>query len=214
MNSVAVLCLVQDASLRERLIAFAALANASLFTYASPDELLMARHPLRAGLLVLEKFDAAKDELLGYIEQLAFHTRVVLIADNIEIPFAVQAVKCGCADVLLHEHDLTERLQHHLAEESAYVARTASLQQQLNSLSARERDVFKLMVAGASVKQVAATLGIAPKTASEHVSRILEKMRVANPAQLLWRLYQKLSTSLDPRLRGWLSYNLSQEQVS
>lgn len=43
-------------------------------------------------------------------------------------------------------------------------------------LTPRERDVLMLVVAGYSDKAIAATLGIARKTASNHVSSLLRKL--------------------------------------
>jgi DNA-binding NarL/FixJ family response regulator len=62
-------------------------------------------------------------------------------------------------------------------------------------LTSREREVLRLLVAGRSDREIATTLFISRKTASNHVSRILDKLAVENRAaavakafseQLIW----------------------------
>lgn len=55
----------------------------------------------------------------------------------------------------------------------------------LEGLSPRELEVFSLLVAGKTVTATAAELGLSVKTASTHKARILLKMGMSNPAQLV-----------------------------
>jgi DNA-binding NarL/FixJ family response regulator len=50
----------------------------------------------------------------------------------------------------------------------------------LASLTAREREVLRLIAAGRSNREIASVLFIAPKTASVHVSNILGKLGAAS----------------------------------
>ena len=50
----------------------------------------------------------------------------------------------------------------------------------LASLTAREREVLRLIAAGHSNREIASVLFIAPKTASVHVSNILGKLGAAS----------------------------------
>jgi DNA-binding NarL/FixJ family response regulator len=50
----------------------------------------------------------------------------------------------------------------------------------LAGLTARERDVLRLLAAGRSNREIASALFIAPKTASVHVSNILAKLGAAS----------------------------------
>lgn len=54
----------------------------------------------------------------------------------------------------------------------------------LARLSARERDVFMLLVRGRAPKQIAAELGIGVKTAYVHRSSVMEKLGVRNEVEL------------------------------
>ena len=55
----------------------------------------------------------------------------------------------------------------------------------LDRLTAREREVFQLAAEGKTTKQVAALLGISPKTAENHRTRILEKLGLHGTAELV-----------------------------
>jgi HD-GYP domain-containing protein (c-di-GMP phosphodiesterase class II) len=52
-----------------------------------------------------------------------------------------------------------------------------------NGLTAREVEVLRLVARGLSNKQIAAVLGIAPKTAGSHIEHIYRKIDAANRAQ-------------------------------
>ena len=52
-------------------------------------------------------------------------------------------------------------------------------------LSARERQVLQLIAEGKSTKEVAAVLGVSPKTAESHRNRIMEKLNTHGTAALV-----------------------------
>ena len=55
----------------------------------------------------------------------------------------------------------------------------------LAALSARERDVFRLVVRGMTARQIAAALGIGPKTVETHRERILKKLALHSVVDLV-----------------------------
>jgi DNA-binding NarL/FixJ family response regulator len=74
-----------------------------------------------------------------------------------------------------------------LAEEADTLARRAGLRTGSHPaavgndiLTAREREVLRLVAEGRSNSRIAESLYISPKTASVHVSRIIAKLQVAN----------------------------------
>lgn len=56
-----------------------------------------------------------------------------------------------------------------------------------DGLTAREREVLALLAEGASNKQIARTLGLSLKTVQNYVSRILDKLQVADRTQAALR---------------------------
>jgi len=54
-----------------------------------------------------------------------------------------------------------------------------------NKLTAREKEVFKLIVKGRSRKIIAETLSISPKTVDRHRSNLMEKLNVRKEAEIV-----------------------------
>lgn len=64
-------------------------------------------------------------------------------------------------------------------------------------LSARERDVARLLVKGISNKEIAQTLGIKVVTAKRHVGNILRKLGVRNRTQAALCLADAAGVAMD-----------------
>ncbi|MCH7753224.1 MAG: helix-turn-helix transcriptional regulator [Planctomycetes bacterium] len=56
-------------------------------------------------------------------------------------------------------------------------------------LTPREREIMDLLVAGQSMKQIAAKLQISLPTCSKHRTSVLEKLEVENDVQLVRRIH-------------------------
>jgi FixJ family two-component response regulator len=65
------------------------------------------------------------------------------------------------------------------------------LRRRLETLTPREREVLKLVVAGKLNKQIADNLGNAEKTIKVHRGRVMQKMRADSVADLV-RMTEKL----------------------
>ncbi len=65
------------------------------------------------------------------------------------------------------------------------------------SLSPREETILQWTLSGASSRQIAGALGIAPKTVENHRARILQKFNVRNTAALVNTLYERRLTTLE-----------------
>ncbi len=68
------------------------------------------------------------------------------------------------------------------------------------ALSARQREVAKLIAAGASTRDIAEKLSLSPRTVETHVATIFEKLGVRTRAQLIALL--AADTAVDPRTEG------------
>jgi FixJ family two-component response regulator len=67
----------------------------------------------------------------------------------------------------------------------AVETRAAEVRARIDTLTARERQVFALVVTGMLNKQIAAELGIVEKTVKVHRGRVMEKLRAGSFAELV-----------------------------
>ena len=115
---------------------------------------------------------------------------VVFVTGVGDVRSSVSAMRAGAVDFLskpVEQQELLEAVHRALArgrEAHAIAHEVAALEQRMASLTERERDVFKLVVAGYLNKQIAADLGIAEKTVKVHRARVMRKMAVKSVAAL------------------------------
>jgi two-component system response regulator NreC len=75
-----------------------------------------------------------------------------------------------------------ERVLHQAALQALVARAIRPIVPPVESLSAREREILDHLADGATSKEIAVTLGLAPKTVENHRARILDKLGVANSA--------------------------------
>jgi DNA-binding NarL/FixJ family response regulator len=99
----------------------------------------------------------------------------------------VDAVRVAAAGEALLSPGATRRL---IAEFASQPKPQIPSDEQLDELTAREREVMTLVAAGLSNDEIAERLVISPATAKTHVSRVLGKLDVRDRAQLVAVAYQ------------------------
>ncbi|KPK18237.1 MAG: hypothetical protein AMJ67_10965 [Betaproteobacteria bacterium SG8_41] len=175
-----------DDSLRRALERLLSAEGYAVETFAS-TEAYLARPPHDGlGCLLL-------DVAMPGIDGLALQARlardadalpIVFLSGNADIPASVRAMKLGAVDFLTKPADDENLLA---AIGAALGRRAAQLQGQarLAALSAREREVMRLVVQGLRNKQIAAQLGITEKTVKVHRAHVMEKTGARSLAELV-----------------------------
>jgi FixJ family two-component response regulator len=126
---------------------------------------------------------------------------LVFISGRADVQSGVQAMKGGAVDFLekpVSDDTLLAAVARGLEqdrERRARQAERAQLQERLDTLTPRERDVFGLIVTGLLNKQVGARLGTTEKTVKVHRSRVMQKMGAHSLAELV-RMADKIAHRL------------------
>ena len=126
-------------------------------------------------------------ELLEHLNQQKNHLPVIIITGYGDVPMAVRAMKLGAIDFVLKpfsEQCLLEIVQK-LPIKSADTNPVEHINERINSLSERERQVIDLILEGKLNKEIAYELSISISTVEAHRANIMRKMQAKNLAQLI-----------------------------
>ena len=116
---------------------------------------------------------------------------IILMADHVDVPTTVKAMKAGAVefftkpfrdDLLLNS--IREALDH---SRVAIVrgAQVRAIRDRYALLTTRERQVMGLVVSGLLNKQVGGELGISEKTVKSHRGQVMQKMNASSLADLV-----------------------------
>lgn len=111
---------------------------------------------------------------------------VIFLTGHGDVPMAVDSLKRGAFDFFekpFNDNQLMDRVEEALAA-SRKAAASAGVQARLATLSAREREVLDLILAGMMNKVVADKLGISMRTVEVHRAHIFDKMQVKTAVEL------------------------------
>ena len=143
--------------------------------------------PGKSGIELIKQVRAEKPKL-----------RVLVLSMHEEEQYAVRAIKAGASGYLTKESATAQLVSaiRKVAGGGAFI--TDSVAQQLalgampqtegpphGALSDREFQVFRELVSGKAVTDIAAELNLSVKTVSTHKARIMQKMNMSNPAELI-----------------------------
>ncbi len=111
---------------------------------------------------------------------------VIFLTGHGDVPMAVDTLKRGAFDFFekpFNDNELMDRVEQALAASRA-AGVAAQVQARLETLSAREREVLELILAGMMNKVVADKLGISMRTVEVHRAHIFDKMQVKTAVEL------------------------------
>ncbi len=111
---------------------------------------------------------------------------VIFLTGHGDVPMAVDSLKRGAFDFFekpFNDNQLMDRVDQALAASRA-AAVSDQVRMRLATLSAREREVLDLILAGKMNKVVADELGISMRTVEVHRAHIFDKMQVKTAVEL------------------------------
>ena len=130
-------------------------------------------------------------DLMKYLNERGYAGPVILITGHGDVDMAVGAIKNGAFDFIEKPFDearlLTSIRQgaERMRQNKSEAAEIDELQSRFDSLSARQREVMELAVAGLSSKEIGIRLNISPKTVENHRAWVMERIGARNVSDLI-----------------------------
>jgi FixJ family two-component response regulator len=182
-----------DVSVRESLELLIKFAGWQPETFASAGEFLARPRTATPNCLVL---DISLPDLNGLeLQKLIASERadmpIIFITGHGNVPMTVQAMKGGAVEFLTKPFDdevLLTAIRHAIKRSAAVLegqAELAALRSNYESLTPREGDVMRLVVAGMLNKQIGMKLGISEITVKAHRGKMMQKMKADSLADLV-----------------------------
>lgn len=191
-----------DPAVREGLKALLAAKRYSVETFGSAEAFLAALPPGASGCVLADVRMPGMSglELQREVKRRALPLPIVIITGHGDVPLAVAALKAGAIDFLEKPFDadailasIEEALRRGEVSRPELGFDRQELAARVAQLTAREREVMDLVVAGHPNKVVAHRLGIALRTVEIHRARVMEKTGARNLSELI-----RMAILLDP----------------
>lgn len=182
-----------DVSVRESVELLIKFAGWQPETFASAKDFLARPRISTPCCLVL---DVSLPDLNGLeLQKLIASERtdmpIIFITGHGDVPMTVQAMKAGAVEFLTKPFDdevLLSAIRHALKRSAAVLddqAEITTLRSSYDSLTPREQEVMRLVVAGMLNKQIGLNLGISEITVKAHRGKVMQKMKADSVADLV-----------------------------
>ena len=185
-----------DADIRKALERSLTRRGYSVESFSSAETFLASIDSGCAGCLVLDVRMPGMGglELQAKLSELDIPLPIIFITGHGDIPMSVGAIKKGAHDFLEKPYPvekLTALIDHAIDENDNLQQHKAIkdiIKSNFERLTARERDVMSLLVAGAADatnKTIARELGIGHRTVDDHRSKVMAKMQARSLSELV-----------------------------
>lgn len=182
-----------DEAVRDSLAALLAATGHLVRTYVSAVAFLEHLPTAMRGCVItdVQMPQMTGIELLRRMEARLSEFPMIVLTGRANVPLAVEALKAGASDFIEKPFESTVILGavraalQRLARETERDGKQADYAQRIGALSARERDVLRGLLAGASNKTIARDLDISPRTVENYRANVMMKMQASSLSELV-----------------------------
>jgi FixJ family two-component response regulator len=183
-----------DEEIRQSISLLLKSAGYELETFPSTDQFLEKEIYNGAGCILLDVFLEGKTglDLQSEIETKFECLPIIFISGQGNIPMSVEAMKKGALNFLqkpIDEKELFKAIEEAFERSSTLITKQSEIEKfksLVNSLTAREYEIFRYIISGTLNKQIAAELGIAEHTVKNHRLKITEKLGIKSVAEMIY----------------------------
>jgi FixJ family two-component response regulator len=195
-----VIVIDDDAGVRQALASLLRSVGLPAIVHGSVDDFMKAARPDGPCCLVLDVRLPGKSGL-EFQHELASNgveLPLIFITGHGDIPMSVQAMKGGAVEFLtkpFRDQDLLDAIAKALDQSRSsrqQRSELSALRARFETLTAREREVMKLVVSGKANKNIATELGSSEVTVKVHRGHVMQKMQADSVADLV-RIAVKLN---------------------
>jgi FixJ family two-component response regulator len=182
-----------DDAVRQSLALLLSTVGMQVQAHANADSFLLRFDPEQPGAILLDVRmpGGSGMSLLDRLMAMNVTQPVIILTGHATVDLCRRAFKSGATEFLEKPVDdevlidtLQKALKTHLLQKSRKEAeRTA--QERFARLSAREREVLELLVAGLTNREIGRALDLSPRTVEVHRANLAEKLEAETLAQLV-----------------------------
>ena len=188
-----VLIVDDDEAVRVALVELMESVGLEAAGFGSPRDLMEQELPDRPGCLVLDVRMPGSSglDLQHHLAATGNAKPIVFLTGHGDIPMTVQAMKAGAVDFLtkpFRDQSLLDAVAAGIERDRAQRADARLIRRQTDhyaALTARERQVLRLVAQGRLNKQIAFELGISEVTVKLHRSSVMKKMHASSVGELI-----------------------------
>jgi FixJ family two-component response regulator len=193
-NTTPVVYIVDDEfAIRDSLTLLIESTGQTIQSFESAEAFLQNYDPEQPGCLLLDVRMPLMSghELQNELLNKGINIPIIFISGHADIPDSAKAFRAGAVDFLEKPFDnevLLERIDEAIKKDIAFReerVKIRCIQERINHLTTREKEVLGLIVKSHSNKESAKILNISNRTVDVHRASIMEKMQAENIAELI-----------------------------
>ena len=182
-----------DNAVRDSLVWLLSSVKMPVRAFASAEEFLDALDPVPIGCVLIDVRMPGTSglQLQETLKDRAANLSVIIVTGHADVPMAIRAMKAGAVDFVekpFNDQQVLELVSKAMEKNTRAVRNIAhndEIRGRYDTLTPRENEVVRGLIAGLPNKSIAADLGLSQKTIEIHRAKVMRKMQAKSFAELV-----------------------------